>query len=97
MKEAPVRAAPNFVNDVGLKVNVERTRHMLAGRGLREESAEALPSELVGAIHKATVRLYIMLSELRGVWQGGKTHAKTVLSSVQLPCEDGSTISDRPT
>lgn len=42
MEEAPIWAIPHFIDDVGLQINVERARYMLASGSLREKSAEAI-------------------------------------------------------
>ena len=57
MKETPVGTIPHLVDNIGLKVNVERPRHMLAGGGLGEEGAEAIIMVRRGALQKATVGL----------------------------------------
>ena len=57
MEETPVGTVANLINDIGLKVDVERPRHMLAGRCLREEGTEAIIVVRRGAIEKATVGL----------------------------------------
>ena len=57
MKETPVGTIPHLVDNIGLKVDVERPRHMLAGGGLGEEGAEAIIMVRRGALQKATVGL----------------------------------------
>ena len=57
MEQTPVGAVPNLVDDVGLKVHVERPRHVLARGRLREEGAEAIVVGRRGALQKAAVGL----------------------------------------
>ena len=42
MEETPVGTVANLVDDIGLEVNVERPRHMLARGRLREKGAETI-------------------------------------------------------
>lgn len=57
MEETPVRARTDLVDDVGLEVDVERTRYVLAGRRLGEERAEAIIVRRRGTLDKTTVGL----------------------------------------
>ena len=45
VEKAPVRAIPDFIDHVGLEINVQRAWHVFARRSLREESAEAIVVE----------------------------------------------------
>jgi len=42
MEEILVKAGLNFIHNTRFKIHVERTRYMLAGRSLGEESTEAI-------------------------------------------------------
>ena len=42
MEKTPVRASLDFVDDIGLEVDVERPGHVFARRRLGEEGAEAM-------------------------------------------------------
>lgn len=42
MEQAPVRAVPDLIDDIGLQIDVERTRDVLSRGSLGEESAEAI-------------------------------------------------------
>ena len=57
VEETPVGTATNLVDDVGLEINVERSRDVLARGRLREESAEAIVVVRGRALEKATVGL----------------------------------------
>lgn len=57
MEQTPVGARPDLVDDVGLEVDVQRAGHVLAGRGLREESAEAIVVRRGRALNKTTIGL----------------------------------------
>ena len=91
MEETPVRATPDFIDDIRLKIDVEGAGNVFARGGLREESAEAgvvgrgiLDDTTVGLedIHKCEQNL-----------PGRSTHTETVLNSVELPCKCRTIIS----
>ena len=42
MEEAAIGAVANLIDDIRLEIDVERTRHVFARRGLGEEGAEAI-------------------------------------------------------
>ena len=42
VEETPVGARPDFVDHVGLEVNIQGSGHMLARRRFREESAKSV-------------------------------------------------------
>ena len=86
MEETPVCAASDLIDDVGLEVNVERARHVLARRGLREESAEAIVVSRGRALNETTIGLKTDLDHII-VRKRVDTHAKTVLDGVELPCD----------
>ena len=65
MEETPVGTIPNLIDDIRLKVDVKRPRHMLAGGGLREESAEAIIVVRRRALQKATVGLHLSSAPYR--------------------------------
>ena len=58
VEQASVGSRSDFVDDVGLQVDVERSGDVLAGAGLGEESREAV---VIGAglIHQSTIGLHI--------------------------------------
>ena len=86
MEETPVGTVSNLINDVGLQVNVERPRHVLAGGGLREKGTEAIIMGRRRALQKATVGLGRPSDWNPKTGMEG-THAETMLNSVQLPCK----------
>ena len=57
MEETPVRAVSDFINDIRFEVDVKGPGHVLAGRGLREERAEAAIVSGGRAFQQATIRL----------------------------------------
>ena len=57
VEETPVGAVTNLINDIGLEVNVERPRHVLARGRLREKGAEAIIVGRRRALQKATIGL----------------------------------------
>ena len=57
MEEAAVGTVADLIDDIGLKIDVERTRHVFARRGLGEEGAEAIVVGRRGALQKAAVGL----------------------------------------
>jgi hypothetical protein len=57
MEEAPVRARPDLIDHIGLQIDVERPRNVLARGGLREESAEAIIVSRRRSFDQTTVRL----------------------------------------
>ena len=85
MEQTPVGARPNLVDNVGLEIDVERAGHVLAGRGFREESAEAIVVGGGRALNKTTIGLWLGLDEEMEC-KRVETHAKTVLDGVELPC-----------
>jgi hypothetical protein len=42
MEETSIRTTSDFIDDIGLEINVERTGHMFARRSLGEEGTEAI-------------------------------------------------------
>lgn len=41
VEEGAVGTSPYFIDDIGFEIDVKRARHVFAGTGLGEESAEA--------------------------------------------------------
>ena len=85
VEETPVSAVSNLIDDIGLKVDVERPRHVLAGGGLREKGAEAIIVGRWRALHETTVGLR-QPSAWNHATRMEDTHAETMLNSVELPC-----------
>ena len=85
VEEGAVDTGPDLVDDVGLEVDVERAGHVLAGRGFREESAEAIVVGGGRALNKTTIGLWLGLDEEMEC-KRVETHAKTVLDGVEFPC-----------
>jgi hypothetical protein len=85
VEEATEGARANLINDIGLEIDIERTRDMLARRGLREEGGEAII--LGSAVLKTTIGLKAVPSgEFVIVWSHVKdTHVQTVLDGVEFP------------
>jgi hypothetical protein len=87
VEEATEGTRANLINDIGLEIDIERTRDVLARRGLREEGGEAII--LGSAVLKTTIGLKVVPSgEFVNVWLHAKdTHVQTVLNGVELPYE----------
>ena len=71
MKQTPVRASPDFIDDIGLEVNVQRAGHMFARGSLREKCAEASISCRRRTFLKATVGLNNMHQYTEEMQEGG--------------------------
>ena len=85
VEEAPVGASADLIDNVGLEVDVKRAGNVLARRGLREESAQAIIVGRWRSLNKTTIGLSAGLMRRHGQKRVG-THAETVLRSVELPC-----------
>ena len=84
VEEAPVCARSDLIDDVGLKVDIEGTRHMLARRGLGEERAETIVVGRGGPLDETTIGLSARVNtNARG--KRVETHAQTVLNGVKFP------------
>ncbi len=57
MEQAPVWAVPDLIDDIGLKIDVERTGDMLSRGSLGEESAETVVILGGRSFHEATIGL----------------------------------------
>ena len=57
MKETPVRATPDLIDNIGLQVDVKGARDVLARGGLREESAKAIVMGRRRTLNKTPIRL----------------------------------------
>lgn len=87
MEKTPVRASLDFVNDIGLEVDVERPRHVFPRGRFGEEGAEAFVAGGGGTFFKAAIGLRNGASRaIADLKRRSATHAETVLNSVQLPC-----------
>lgn len=91
MKERPVGTSPDFVDDTGLEINVERAGHMFTLSGFGEECRESVVVGGGRAFLESTVRLRKGRQGYKRVARRGKakpsTHAETMLESVELPCD----------
>ena len=86
MEKGSVGTSSDLIDDIGLEVDVERTRHMLARGGLREESAEAIVMSGGGSLNKTTIGLRNTVSDTGQMRIQQTTYAETVLDGVELPC-----------
>lgn len=59
MEQAPVCARPDLVDNIGLKIDVERARNVFARRSLREESTEAFIVGRGRILRETAVRLVL--------------------------------------
>ena len=85
MEETPVCAASDLIDDVGLEVDVERTRHVLSGGGLREKGAEAIIMGTRRTLDQTTIGLYTNVRQDSNAETRRKAHTETVLDGIQLP------------
>ena len=61
VKETPVRTIPDFVDDIGLKVDVQGARHVFARGCLREKRAEATIVGRRRAFKKTAIGLHSLV------------------------------------
>jgi hypothetical protein len=84
VEEAPERATPDLVDNVGLQVDIEGTRNMFSRRSLGEESAEALIAGRAGSFDQTAIGL-TERSISNAIYVMGDSYTKTVLNGVQFP------------
>jgi hypothetical protein len=84
VEKTPVCARSNLVDDIGFQVDVERTGHVLARGGFREESAETIIVRGRRVLNETTVGLKITLRHKQPA-KRVVTHAETVLDGIELP------------
>lgn len=77
MEQTPVRAIPDFIDDIGLEIDVQGAWHMLARRRLRKECAETVIG--IRTLRQTTVRLDILdqlLILIKTLWDSRSDRAR---------------------